>query len=72
MGIRRASQLRRRGEGEEEEDIFPDPMSKAMAESWRSGAAKALEREYAALVAAEPVMSLAKGGTRCNFGTARN
>src|SRR5262247_3689246 len=34
-----------------EEDIFPDPMAETMAESWRSGAAKALEREYAALVA---------------------
>jgi len=32
-----------------EEDIFPDPMSQSMAESWRSGAAKALERQYAAL-----------------------
>jgi NAD(P)-dependent dehydrogenase (short-subunit alcohol dehydrogenase family) len=34
-----------------EEDIFPDPMSESIAESWRSGAAKALEREYSALVA---------------------
>jgi NAD(P)-dependent dehydrogenase (short-subunit alcohol dehydrogenase family) len=34
-----------------EEDIFPDPMAESMAESWRSGAAKALERQYAALVA---------------------
>jgi NAD(P)-dependent dehydrogenase (short-subunit alcohol dehydrogenase family) len=40
-----------------EEDIFPDPMSASMAESWRSGAAKALERENAALVTAEPVRS---------------
>jgi NAD(P)-dependent dehydrogenase (short-subunit alcohol dehydrogenase family) len=40
-----------------EEDIFPDPMSQSLAESWRSGAAKALERQYAALVAAEPVSS---------------
>jgi NAD(P)-dependent dehydrogenase (short-subunit alcohol dehydrogenase family) len=32
-----------------EEDIFPDPMSQAMAESWRSGAAKALERQNAAI-----------------------
>jgi NAD(P)-dependent dehydrogenase (short-subunit alcohol dehydrogenase family) len=38
-----------------EEEIFPDPMSASIAESWRSGAAKALERENAALVAAEPV-----------------
>ncbi len=40
-----------------EEEIFPDPMSQAMAESWRSGAAKALERQNAALLAAEPVKS---------------
>jgi NAD(P)-dependent dehydrogenase (short-subunit alcohol dehydrogenase family) len=40
-----------------EEDIFPDPMSESMAESWSSGAAKALERQNAALVAAEPVNS---------------
>jgi short-subunit dehydrogenase len=45
------------GVEKEEEDIFPDPMSEAMAESWRSGAAKALERQNAALVAAEPVNS---------------
>jgi short-subunit dehydrogenase len=40
-----------------EEEIFPDPMSASMAQSWRRGAAKALERQYAALVAAEPVKS---------------
>lgn len=34
-----------------EEEIFPDPMSASMAESWRSGAAKALERQFAALAA---------------------
>src|SRR5712692_2683925 len=33
-----------------EEDIFPDPISASIAESWRSGAVKAFEREYAALV----------------------
>jgi NAD(P)-dependent dehydrogenase (short-subunit alcohol dehydrogenase family) len=38
-----------------EEDIFPDPMSASMAESWRSGAAKALERQNAALVQGEPL-----------------
>ena len=38
-----------------EEDIFPDPRSQTLAESWRSGAVKALERQNAALVAAEPV-----------------
>jgi NAD(P)-dependent dehydrogenase (short-subunit alcohol dehydrogenase family) len=37
-----------------EEDIFPDPMSQSVAESWRNGAAKALERELSAFVAAEP------------------
>jgi NAD(P)-dependent dehydrogenase (short-subunit alcohol dehydrogenase family) len=37
-----------------EEDIFPDPMSATMADSWRNGAAKALERQNAALVPAEP------------------
>jgi NAD(P)-dependent dehydrogenase (short-subunit alcohol dehydrogenase family) len=40
-----------------EQDIFPDPMSESMAESWRSGAAKALERQYAALAGAGPVKS---------------
>ena len=37
-----------------EEDIFPDPMSASIADSWRSGAVKAMERENAAFVAAEP------------------
>jgi NAD(P)-dependent dehydrogenase (short-subunit alcohol dehydrogenase family) len=52
------------GVEEGEEDIFPDPMSQSMADSWRSGAAKALEREYAAIAEqyaaiaeAEPVRS---------------
>jgi NAD(P)-dependent dehydrogenase (short-subunit alcohol dehydrogenase family) len=40
-----------------DEDIFPDPMSASMAESWRSGAVKANERQFAALVAPEPVNS---------------
>lgn len=39
----------------EEEDIFPDPWSESMADSWRTGAAKALERQLAALVQAQPV-----------------
>ena len=38
-----------------EEDIFPDPVSEPMAQGWRSGAVKAMERANAALVAAEPV-----------------
>jgi NAD(P)-dependent dehydrogenase (short-subunit alcohol dehydrogenase family) len=40
-----------------EDDIFPDPASQSLAESWRSGAVKALERENAAFVAPEPVTS---------------
>jgi NAD(P)-dependent dehydrogenase (short-subunit alcohol dehydrogenase family) len=36
-----------------DEDIFPDPMSETVAESWRSGGAKALERQFAGL-AGEP------------------
>ncbi|MGH3198279.1 MAG: hypothetical protein ACRDNT_20710 [Streptosporangiaceae bacterium] len=38
-----------------EEDIFPDPASQSIAEAWRTGAVKALERENAAFVPAEPV-----------------
>jgi len=38
-----------------EEEIFPDPMSRPMAETWRAGAAKALERQNAALLAADPL-----------------
>jgi NAD(P)-dependent dehydrogenase (short-subunit alcohol dehydrogenase family) len=41
----------------EEEDIFPDPMSASIAESWRSGAVKAMERENASFVAAEPAVA---------------
>jgi NAD(P)-dependent dehydrogenase (short-subunit alcohol dehydrogenase family) len=36
-----------------DEDIFPDPMSAALADSWRTGATKELERQNAALVQAE-------------------
>jgi NAD(P)-dependent dehydrogenase (short-subunit alcohol dehydrogenase family) len=35
-----------------DEDIFPDPMAAAMAEDWHHGAAKELERRYAALALA--------------------
>jgi NAD(P)-dependent dehydrogenase (short-subunit alcohol dehydrogenase family) len=38
-----------------EEEIFPDPVSEMMAESWRTGAAKALERQNAALVQPQPL-----------------
>lgn len=30
-----------------EEDIFPDPASQSIAEGWRSGVAKVMERQYA-------------------------
>jgi hypothetical protein len=43
------------GVEKDEEDIFPDPMSDSLAESWRSGAVKALEHQFAALVNAQPV-----------------
>ena len=32
-----------------EEDIFPDPMSAAMADGWRGGVVKEFERQYAAM-----------------------
>lgn len=32
----------------DEEDIFPDPMSQTIAEGWRNGVSKALERQFAA------------------------
>jgi NAD(P)-dependent dehydrogenase (short-subunit alcohol dehydrogenase family) len=38
-----------------EEDIFPDAASRLMEESWRNGAVKATERQFAGLVAAEPI-----------------
>jgi short-subunit dehydrogenase len=31
-----------------EEDIFPDPMSESIADGWRNGVAKNLERQFAA------------------------
>ncbi|MFI6595313.1 SDR family NAD(P)-dependent oxidoreductase [Nonomuraea sp. NPDC050536] len=41
----------------QEEDIFPDAMSQTMASGWQGSAAKALEREFAAIAAAEPTES---------------
>ncbi len=38
-----------------EEEIFPDPMSQALADGWRAGVAKELERQNAAMVQAEPI-----------------
>ncbi len=42
------------GVEQEEEDIFPDPMSASMAEGWRAGFVKAMERQNASFVAAQP------------------
>ena len=38
------------GLAHDEEDIFPDPTSQSLADGWRNGAAKALERQFAAFV----------------------
>lgn len=43
------------GVGKGEEDIFPDPLSATLAGSWHAGPAKALERQNAALLQAQPV-----------------
>ena len=40
-----------------DEEIFPDPMSESIAESWRNGAAKMLERGNAALLEAQATRS---------------
>jgi NAD(P)-dependent dehydrogenase (short-subunit alcohol dehydrogenase family) len=40
-----------------EEEIFPDPLSASIAEGWRGGTAKALERQFAAFIDAAPVES---------------
>jgi len=40
-----------------EEDIFPDPLSAVLADSWRNGPAKEFEHQYAALVTATPIAS---------------
>jgi NAD(P)-dependent dehydrogenase (short-subunit alcohol dehydrogenase family) len=41
--------------GRGEEDIFPDPLSAALADGWHAGPAKALERQNAALPQPQPV-----------------
>jgi hypothetical protein len=33
-----------------EEDIFPDPMSRSIADGWRNGVAKTFEKQYAGFV----------------------
>jgi NAD(P)-dependent dehydrogenase (short-subunit alcohol dehydrogenase family) len=40
-----------------EEEIFPDPVSASMADSWRTGAAKEREHQLAAMVAGAPTAS---------------
>jgi NAD(P)-dependent dehydrogenase (short-subunit alcohol dehydrogenase family) len=37
-----------------EEDIFPDPLSASLADGWRSGVAKELERQNAAFLPPQP------------------
>jgi NAD(P)-dependent dehydrogenase (short-subunit alcohol dehydrogenase family) len=41
------------GVEKEEEEIFPDPMSASMAESWRGGQVKAMERQNAQFVTSD-------------------
>src|SRR4051812_10552937 len=38
-----------------EEEIFPDPMSQSLADGWRAGVSKELERQNAAMVQTEPI-----------------
>jgi short-subunit dehydrogenase len=38
-----------------EEEIFPDAMSQLLAEGWRAGVAKELERQNAAMVPTQPL-----------------
>ena len=50
-----------------DEDIFPDPMSGSLAESWRNGAVKAMERESAAFVCSA-AFTRKSDGCACSFG----
>jgi NAD(P)-dependent dehydrogenase (short-subunit alcohol dehydrogenase family) len=43
------------GVEKEDEEIFPDPMSEAIAQGWRSSAVKALQRQFAAYIEQTPV-----------------
>jgi NAD(P)-dependent dehydrogenase (short-subunit alcohol dehydrogenase family) len=38
-----------------EDEIFPDPLSQSLADGWRAGVSKELERQNAALVQARPL-----------------
>jgi hypothetical protein len=40
-----------------EEEIFPDPVSQSLAEGWRTGLGKTLERQFAALLPEERTQS---------------
>jgi len=40
-----------------DEEIFPDPMSESIAESWRGSVNKTLEHQFAAYLTAQPVAS---------------
>lgn len=56
----------------EDEDIFPDVLSQALAEGWRVGVAKQFERQNAALLPpAEPVASCAAPCRQCRAPDAR-
>jgi hypothetical protein len=55
MGDEDGRRVRLDGVERGEEEIFPDPMSQLLADGWRAGVAKELERQNAALVAAEPI-----------------
>jgi NAD(P)-dependent dehydrogenase (short-subunit alcohol dehydrogenase family) len=48
------------GVEKEDEEIFPDPMSAAVAEGWRQSAVKELQRQFAAYVQQTPVKSKAQ------------
>jgi NAD(P)-dependent dehydrogenase (short-subunit alcohol dehydrogenase family) len=43
--------------GKGEEDIFPDPLSATIADSWHAGPAKALELQNAALLQPQPAVA---------------
>jgi NAD(P)-dependent dehydrogenase (short-subunit alcohol dehydrogenase family) len=49
------------GVDKEEEEIFPDPMSEAVAEGWRGSAVKQLQRQFAAYVGQTPIKSKGDG-----------
>ena len=49
------------GVEQRQEEIFPDPMSGSLAETWRSGLGKTLEREFAGYLEAGPVHEAAVG-----------